>query len=136
MGHGGQAEPRERNPLHRLVGGVLDDLVDALSPRIPRSQDRRVAVGLGGQGIELVARHAPHLGEMRTSALELGRAEHGRAHELEVGIGRIEVEPSRRGHRVGSGLGARHGRGHMAPPTIAPPAPGVRQAIAVGAGGI
>jgi hypothetical protein len=68
---------------------------------VVRAQHRRVAVGHGGQRVELATRHLAHRGQVGARALEgLGPHDH-RADEGEIGIGETEVRPARGRHAVG-----------------------------------
>src|SRR5262249_23251430 len=117
VGERGKPEAAEGDPLHRLVGGVEHDLVDATPALIEGPQGGRVLVGLGAKLVQLAARHLAHSDEMWTGAFEGGRVHHELAEELEVLILEVEVEATRGRHRVLRGHRRETGQTHRTDPT-------------------
>jgi hypothetical protein len=100
MDAGGQGEAPESEPFELAVGGMVDDLVDAVPEPVERSQDRRVAVGGRGQPVELAVGGLAERVEQRLGGGQpLGRQRAGQREAegpvLAIPVGARQVSPRR-----------------------------------------
>jgi hypothetical protein len=64
------------------------------------AEHRRVAVGVGGERVQLAARQLAHRDQVRPGALESRRVHERLAELLQVAIGEVEVDAARGRHPV------------------------------------